>query len=51
MKMCAAAARYRHGKLLGGAEGELLVRAATDFMKAQGMEDAAAIAEMLAPGF
>jgi hypothetical protein len=51
MKMCAAAARYRHGKLLGGDEGELLVREATDFIKAQGMEDPASIVEMLAPGF
>ena len=47
----AAAARRRHGWLVGGSEGEAEVAAADAWMASQGVVDPERMTEMLAPGF
>lgn len=47
----AAAAQRRRGELLGGAEGEALVRAADEWFVAEGVRSPERLTQMLAPGF
>jgi hypothetical protein len=51
MKLYAASARVRLGRLLGGDEGRGLVEAGAGFMTLQGVRDPAGMVRMLAPGF
>jgi hypothetical protein len=51
MELYAAAARRQRGKLIGGDEGQLLVRSADEFMAGQDIRNPARIAAMLVPGF
>jgi hypothetical protein len=51
MALYAAAARRQRGMLLGGANGQSLVKAADGFMTSQDIRNPARIAAMLAPGF
>jgi eukaryotic-like serine/threonine-protein kinase len=51
MRLYAAAARRRHGELLGGVEGRALVAAADQFMMDQGIQDPGRMAQAIAPGF
>ena len=51
LAMCAAAARRRLGVLLGGDEGQALVRAADARMLREGILDARRMTDLMAPGF
>jgi eukaryotic-like serine/threonine-protein kinase len=51
MKLYAAAARVRLGRLLGGDEGRGLVDAGSGFMTLQGVRDQEGMTRLLAPGF
>jgi hypothetical protein len=51
MALYAAAARFQHGRILGGDEGRSLVAAAEWWMADQGILNRARMAAMLAPGF
>ena len=50
MKLHAAVARRRRGKLLGGEEGEALVRIADSFMALQNIRNPQRMADLVAPG-
>ena len=51
MKMYAAAARRRLGKIIGGERGAELIDMSEDWMRRQQIKNPAAFANMLAPGF
>jgi len=51
MKLYAAAARRRYGELVGGEKGASIARAATRWMREEGVVDPAQMTRMLAPGF
>jgi hypothetical protein len=51
MELCAAAARWRLGRLLGGDEGAALVAEARTFFDAENVKDPARLVEVMAPGF
>jgi hypothetical protein len=51
MKLFAAAARFRQGALLGGAQGNALVAQAEAFMASQKVQNPARMLELFVPGF
>jgi hypothetical protein len=50
MKLFAVAARRRQGELVGGAEGEGLIKLADAFMAAQKVQNPRRMAELFVPG-
>jgi hypothetical protein len=50
MGLHAAAARRRRGELIGGADGEALVREADAWMRGQDVRDPGRMAALIAPG-
>ena len=51
MELCATAARWRLGHLVGGDEGAALVADARSFLDAENVRDPARLVEVIAPGF
>ena len=51
MALHAAAARWRHGSLLGGREGDALKARAEEWMRQSGIVDVARMVQVYAPGF
>jgi hypothetical protein len=51
MRMYAAAARRQRGRLLGGDEGQELIRRADELMTGEGVREPDRVTHMLAPGF